>query len=811
MAQGTTRRRGMKRKGFDRIVRSALGGVGISGLLAVSALGAAEAPSVSSPVTTVETTAACARTPAPFTGRIGRHLPESREAWPAEPKPPDGAPNVLIWLIDDAGFGLMSAFGGLAATPNLDRLAAGGLRYTNFHSTPLCSPSRVSLLTGRNPHAAHMGSHGGTSMGYPGYDGFVPPTAASTAKVLKHQGYSTMALGKWDHTPFKHQTPVGPFDLWPLGQGFDHFYGFLWHGSDHFQPTLAKDNSYLEDAPGGDDYYLTTDLADRAIAYVNSLHSVQPDKPFYLYWPTGAVHAPHQATEEWLAKYRGKFDMGWDQYRETVLVRQKKMGLVPEHTQLAPRQAELPPWDSLSPDEKKIYARQMEAIAAQMSQTDYEFGRIVDALKRNGQFENTIIFVTSDNGASAEGGPEGLFMELAGSMGADVTAERNLEYLDEWGRSGTMANYSAAWAVAANTPFRYYKQTAHDGGHHVPLIVSWPERIKAPGLRTQYAHIIDIAPTVLEAAGIAPPSCVDGVPQQPIDGIALNYSFLDARAPDRRKTQYYELWGNHGIYHDGWKAVVLHKRLAWDIQGAVPFSEDRWELYDVRKDPGETRDLSGEHPEKLKELIGLFEEEAERYNVYPLADLGARNKARAGQQYRAQTPRTVYAYPQPGVAIIAEGAAPPAYLRDYTISAKFAAAPADEGVIVAAGGVEAGYTLYAKGGKVHYEHHEFGKTLLSLSADLPRGRSETQVELHWDQQSMSDGTMAMLVNGREVAKGKASLNVIGGHGNNELFNIGRDTGTPVSRAYRPPFPFTGRISDVTVTLGLRPDAPVAGH
>ena len=791
--------------------RKAAGMAAAIGLLATSALGSAQAPSVQSPVVTVDDSAGCARTTAPFAGKIGRHLPESTEAWPEEPKAPQGAPNVLIWLMDDAGFGLLSAFGGLAATPNLDRLAAGGLRYTNFHSTPLCSPSRVSLLTGRNPHAGHMGSHGGTSMGYPGYDGFVPPTTATTAKVLRQQGYSTMALGKWDQAPMKHQTPIGPFDLWPLGQGFDHYYGFLWHGTDHFKPNLVEDNTHLKVAAGGKGYYLTTDLADRAIAYFNSIKSIDEQRPFYLYWASGAVHAPHQASEQWLAKYRGKFDMGWDRYREIVLDRQKAAGYVPANTRMAPRQAELPAWDSLSAADKQVYARQMEAIAAQMSQADFEFGRMIETLKRNGQFDNTIVFVTSDNGASAEGTPNGTFMELASSMTGNVTPAQNREHYENWGRYGTMANYSAAWAVAANTPFRYYKQTAHDGGNHVPMIVSWPAGIKAPGLRKHYAHLVDIAPTILSAAGIAAPDCVDGVPQKPIDGIALNYSFADADAPERRLTQYYELWGNHGIYHDGWKAVVLHKRTAWDIQGAVPFAQDKWELYNVREDPGEARDLASAHPDKLKEMIGRFEEEARRNNVYPLADLGARNKARAGQQYRAQTGRTVYAYPQPGVEAMSEGAAPPAYMRDYTLSAKFAAGPGDQGVIVAGGGVEAGYSLYVKQGRIHYEYQEFGKTLLLLSADLPAAAGESFVELRWDQLTMTQGAMAMTVNGRETGQGSIVQQVFAGHGNNELFNVGRDTGTPVSRAYDAPFAFTGKISDVVVTLGPRPVPSGAGH
>jgi len=759
------------------------------------------APTVASPTTMVPSSEACALTTAPFKGTMGRYLPDSREAWPDQPKAPAGAPNVLVWLIDDAGFGLMSAFGGLASTPNLDRLANGGLRYTNFHSTPLCSPSRVSLLTGRYPHAAHMGSHGGTSMGFPGYDGFVPRTAATTAKVLQNRGYSTMALGKWDHTPFAQQSPVGPFDLWPLGQGFDHFYGFMWHGTNHFHPSLVKDNSYVERGVGGGDYYLTTDLADRAIGYVNSIRSVRPDRPFYLYWATGAVHSPHHATQEWRDKYRGSFDMGWDEYRKQVLKRQKAMGLVPANTQLAPMQSELPAWRSLSAEAKKLYAREMEAMAAQMSQTDYEFGRIVDQLERNGQFDNTLIIVTADNGGSPEGGVNGDYMELLGSFGGHASVEQNMAYYDAWGSDSTMPHFSAAWAVATNTPFRYYKQTAHDGGHHVPMIVSWPKGIKTPGIRTQYGHISDISPTILEAAGIEPPSCVDGVPQQPIDGIALNYSFDDAKAPDRRTTQYYELWGNHGIYHEGWKAVVLHKKVSWDIHSAVSFDQDTWELYDVRKDPGEVHDLSAKYPEKLAELQRMFESEALANNVYPLADLGARQKARSGQMYLNDGWRTDYDYAQPGVTAMSESVAAPMFGRSYSLTAEFTAGASDEGVLVAAGGVEAGYSLYVKDGRVRYENQEFGKTILSLGDSEPLPDGKSKVELRWTQEGREGGTMALLVNGREAGRGHMTPRVFGMHGNNELFNIGMDTGAPAVHAYEAPFRFEGTIQDVDVKLG----------
>ena len=761
-------------------------------------------PSVPSPTTMVDSSASCARTAPPFRGTTGRLLPDSREAWPSAPTAPTGAPNVLIWLIDDAGFGLTSTFGGLVDTPNLTALANGGLRYVNFHSTPLCSPSRVSLLTGRNPHAAHMGSHGGTAMGFPGYDGFVPPTAASTAKVLREAGYGTLALGKWDHTPFRYETPVGPFDLWPLGQGFDHFYGFMWHDSNHFQPTLVQDNSFIEHPAGGEDYFLTDDLATKAITYINGLHAVQPDRPFYLYWATGAVHSPHQAPAEWRAKYHGRFDMGWDEYRRQVLARQKAAGLVPKFTAVAPLQAELPAWNTLSADQKKLYARQMEVIAAEMSEADAQFGRIVAQLKANGQFDNTLIIVTSDNGASAEGGLEGDYMEAERGYSITPTVAENMKYYDAWGGPKTMPHYSAGWAVAANTPFRYYKQTAHDGGNHVPLIVSWPKGIKATGLRTQYAHIADLSPTILDAAGIAPPACVDGVPQQPIDGIAINYSFDAPAAPDRRTEQYYELWGNRGIYSNGWKAEVLHKKVAWDIQGAVPFDQDTWELYDVRKDPGEVHDLAASQPAKLAEMKALFEAEAKRNNVYPLADLGARIVARSGQTFAAEGERTVYDYAQPGVTAMSEIASAPTAGRSYTMAVRLVTKPGDQGVLVAAGGVETGYALYVKDGVVHYDYNEFNTNGLKLADTQPLAPGVANVELRWTQENRAGGTMALVVNGRVVASQPMHPRVFGAHGSNELFNIGLDTGAPATNAYAAPFAFTGTIEDVKITLGARP-------
>ncbi len=775
-------------------------------VLAASALVQAqtsEQASVAAQAETVPAGGLCARVPAPFAGTAGSYLPGSQESWPEDVRPGKEAPNILIWLIDDAGFGLTSTFGGLVETQTLDSLAEHGLAYTNFHSTPLCSPSRAALLTGRNPHSVHMGSHSGTAMGFPGYDGYVPPSAATTAKVLSNSGYGTIALGKWDHTPFKQLTPAGPFNLWPLGQGFDHFYGFMWHDTDHFEPTLIRDNSIITEPNPGEEYYFTTDMADQAIAYINSLHSVDPQRPFYMYWATGAVHSPHQASEKWRNYYRGRFDMGWDAYRQAVLQRQKTLGIVPEQTELAAMQVDLPAWETLDENAKQLYARQMEIIAAQMSEADNEFGRIIEALRQNGELDNTLIIVTSDNGASAEGGIEGAFMESARSYGQSPTMAENQAYYEQWGGPETMPHYSAAWAVAANTPYRYFKQTAHDGGHHVPLVISWPKGIQAPGIRNQYSYIADLSPTILQAAGVAAPVCVDGVPQQPIDGIALNYSFNEPNAAERRTTQYYELWGNRGIYHDGWKAVVLHKARAWDIQAGVPFEQDSWQLFNVRNDPGETTDLAAQQPEKLAELQALYDEEAKRYNVYPLADLGARNKARSGQFYRMGDSRDVYHYRQPGISAMSELAGPALIMRSYTLSAEFTASKGDQGVLVAAGGVESGYSLYLKNGKIHYDYSEFGKQLLTLSDSKKLPAGPAKVELQWTQKSRTGGEMKLVVNGREVALGETDIHVFGTHGSNELFNIGLDSGAPASLAYKAPFKFTGTIDDVVISLGPR--------
>lgn len=764
-------------------------------LLASAAMAHAATPSVQ---TAASSEPFCTAADAPFAGKIGPDVASSKENWPAEIKPPAGAPNVVIWLMDDVGFGLSSAFGGLVETPNLERLAASGVRYTNFHSTPLCSPSRAALLTGRNAHGAHMGAHANTAMGYPGYDAEVPASVATTARVLRDRGYGTIALGKWDHIPPRYLKPTGPYTYWPSGQGFEHNYGFFAYESDHFAPTLWQGNALLGSPKPGQNYYLTRDLADRAIDYVDQLSSVDPERPFYMYWATGAVHSPHQASQAWLDHYRGKFDMGWDKYRTTVLARQKAMKVVPAGTRIAPMQAELPAWNTLSADQKRLYSRQMEALAAQLSEADAEFGRILDGLERAGKLDNTMIFVTSDNGASAEGGPDGTFNMTPVASGVKVPFETSLKHIDDWGGPKSAPHYSAGWAVAANTPFRYFKQAAHDGGIRVPMIVSWPKGIKERGVRTQYGHLIDVAPTILEAAGISAPDCVGGVPQKPIDGIALNYSFDNPSAPARRVTQYYELWGNRGIYHDGWKAVVLHKARAWDILRPVPFSEDRWELYDLRNDPGETTNLAAKEPERLKQMQTLFDKEARTHQVYPIDDNLVRG-ARVAAAVNGS--RTDFTYLMPGPIGLSDRTMPAINGRSYTIRIVFDAKKGDQGVLMAVGGLEAGFSFYVKDGRVHYDYNDLGlgRFAIADAQALPEG--PVTVELHYQLNGPLQGEAVLSVNGREAGRQQMTQRVRSGYsGGGELFNIGTDMGSAPTSAYDPPFSFTGRIDRVTVNV-----------
>lgn len=559
----------------------------------------------------------------PYQGKVGRTVAESTEWWPAPVKAPTGAPNVVWILIDDVGFGAASPFGGAIAMPNLDKLAQQGLRYTNFHTTGICAPTRAALLTGRNASSVHEAgfSHVGTAAGFPGWDGRMPASGGTIAEILRDQGYNTFAVGKFGVTPDEEATDAGPFDRWPTGKGFERFFGFLGSQTDQYKPELVEDQANVK--PDG--RHLSAQITDKAISYIDCQHKAAPDKPFFLYYAPGATHAPHQVAAEWSDKYKGKFDAGWDVYRQEVFARQKQLGVIPANAVLPERNPAIKAWSALTGDERRLYARFMEVYAGYLTYTDFEIGRLVDHLKATGQYDNTLFVVMiGDNGASKEGtlygetdrGP------VARPLGEKEGIAYNLARIGELGTPGaTDGNYPLGWAQAANTPFREWKADANsEGGTRNPMIMAWPKHIPSGGgFRAQYGHVIDILPTTLELAGIQAPERIRQVPQMPIEGISLAYSIKDAAAPSRHTVQHYYIYGTRAIYRDGWKAALPYPiYIAPGTNNGKPFDENAWELYDLTADPTERVDLAKKQPARLAELRALFAQEAQSHNLYPL-------------------------------------------------------------------------------------------------------------------------------------------------------------------------------------------------
>lgn len=569
----------------------------------------------------------------PFKGLVGKTLSVSKEAWTGNAKAPKGAPNVIWILLDDVGFGASSTFGGVIATPNFDTLANQGLRYTNFHTAGICAPTRAALLTGRNHHYVHEGgfSHTIMSAGFPGWDGRIPSDKGTVAEILRENGYNTFAVGKYGLTPDEDATDAGPFDRWPTGKGFDHFFGFLGSQTDQYVPDLVEDNAHAKT----DGRNLNEQITDKAIFYLTRQQQVAPDKPFFLYYAPAATHAPHQVSHEWSDPYKGKFDGGWDVFRETVFARQKKLGIIPANAVLPARNPNIKAWDSLSPDEKKLYARFMEVYAGYLTYADAQVGKLVQYLKTSKQLDNTLIFVViGDNGASKEGTTNGDIDRQI--MGVTADEKENIQHnLDKIGEIGTpeakQTNYPLGWAQAANTPFKYWKQDANaEGGTRNPLIVYYPKGIKdAGGIRTQYGHVNDLLPTTLEYLGIKAPESIRGIKQDTLQGTSLVYSFDDAKAPSRHTVQYYYIFGSRSIYKDGWKAEVYHHPDFTDYKKLLSapktdtvnnFDKDVWELYNLNTDYNERIDLAAKYPEKLNELKALFDEQARKNNIYPFID-----------------------------------------------------------------------------------------------------------------------------------------------------------------------------------------------
>ncbi|TDI71128.1 MAG: arylsulfatase [Bacteroidetes bacterium] len=731
-----------------------------------------------------------------FQGKMARSYEDSVEWWPEDPRPPKGAPNVIIFLLDDVGFAQIGSFGGLIDTPNIDQLAKNGLRFNNFHTTALCSPSRASLMAGRNPHSIGMGSHALTAMGFPGYNAIMPESAKSVANYLGEHGYINYALGKWDHTPLYEVSQVGPFDRWPSGEGFHHAYTFMAADVHQFVPVMWNDHT---PEPYRKSEHLDKDLADRAILWITGHKSIKPDLPFMMLWASGSMHSPHHAPEEYLIKYRGKFNMGWDKAREQILTNQKKLGIIPKNTKMTERIPEIPAWDSLSDEEKKLYARQMEVFAAQMEHVDHQIGRVVKELKRIGEMDNTLIFVTSDNGASGEGGLAGTFNETYVLNGLQTSLEANLRHYTDWGRENTYPHYHAGWAMAGNTPFRYFKQSEHRGGQHDALIVHWPKKIKAKGeIRNQYHHISDIAPTIMEAAGIEVPDFYHGVKQQPMEGTSMLYAFNNKNAENRKERQYFEMFGNRAIWVDGWKAVTLHaNRMPWEVNVVLPFDNDKWELYKVSEDFSESTDLSAQYPEKLEELKKIFDEEAWKYNVYPLYDDMIKRLMK--QQDRLFGDQKEYVYYAPGAIRIAEKSSAPVKNRSHTITTKIDLKGGEEGVIVAVGGMTGGFSMFIKGGRLMYDYNYLdGLHYNLISPELPEG--PTELKFKFTKTGFLAGTGELYINGKKADEVDMPKMHFSTYSLAETFDVGRDTGTQVTKFYNGPFIFNGKLEKVVILL-----------
>jgi len=733
-----------------------------------------------------------------FKGKIDKSYANSEEWWPEPQLPPKGTPNVLIFLLDDTGFGQLGCFGGVINTPNIDKLAQNGIRYNNFHTTALCSPSRASIMAGRYPHTIGLGSHSLTAMGFPGYNAMIPEDCKSVANHLQESGFVNYALGKWDHTPLYEVSQVGPFDRWPSGEGFDHYFGFMAADAHCFMPVAYQDHTPIEPWLGQEDYILEADMANRAIEYITGHESLKPDLPWMTFWAPVAMHSPHHAPKSYIDAYKGQFDKGWDKVREEIHANQLKMGIIPAGTQLTKRAESIPAWENLTADEKKLYARQMEAFAGQLTHVDEQIGKIIDKLDELGELENTLILLTADNGASGEGGLTGTHNETYVLNGLQTPLENNLRHLDQWGDATTYPHYHAGWALAGNTPFQYFKQIVHRGGQSDALIAHWPATIKDKGaIRSQYHHIADIAPTILEATEMTFHQEIHGIKQRPFDGISFAYTFTNADAPDRRTEQLYELFGNRAIYKDGWKAVTIHgNRMPWITNSVSPFEKDVWELYNLKDDFSEANNLAEQYPEKLEELKARWEVLAKEQQVYPLHDDMIMRLAR--QQDRLFGDQKEFIYYYPGGRRIAEKASAPVKNRSHTIETTLQLKGNEEGVIVACGAMTGGYTMYIKNRLIHYDYNYFDGVYWKMSAPLPKGK--TDIKFNFIKTGDFKGKGEMYVNGELLATVDMPKMHIATFSLSETFDIGEDTGTPVSDAYNDHFHFKGDLKKVVITL-----------
>jgi arylsulfatase len=748
----------------------------------------------------------------PYDGPIYEDAKDPNAKFPPieQLRPPAGAPNVLIVLIDDAGFACSSAFGGPCATPTAERLAGAGLRFNRFHTTALCSPTRQALLTGRNHHTVGMGGITEIATSAPGYNSIRPNTCAPLAETLKLNGYATAQFGKCHEVPVWETSPIGPFDAWPTGGGgFEHFYGFLGGETNQYYPALYEGTTPIEQPKSpAEGYHFTEDMTDRAIGWIRQQKALAADKPFFVYFAPGATHAPHHVTPEWSDRYRGKFDRGWDVLREETLARQKELGVVPADAELTARPEEIPAWADIPDDLKPVLARQMEVYAGFLEHTDHHIGRLIDSLEQLGVLDDTLVYyIVGDNGASAEGTPHGCFNELVilnGAFGLETT-EFMASKIDEFGTPTAYNHYAVGWAHAMDTPYQWTKQVAsHWGGTRNGTIVHWPGGIDAKGeVRSQFHHIIDVAPTVLDAAGVPEPTHVHGVAQKPIEGVSMRYSFDDAGAAERRVTQYFEMFCNRGIYDHGWTAVTRHS-IPWVATAMPAFADDVWELYDTNTDWTQARDLAAEMPEKLAELQALFLEEARKYNVLPLDD-------RRFERFDPDTagrPQLITGKSQVlfgGMGRLTESSVLNIKSKSHALTAEVRIPEGGaDGVIIAQGGEFAGWSLYLKDGRPKYCYNLFGlQRFYAEGADpVPAGTHQIRAEITYDGGGLGKGAdVALFVDGAQVGAGRVAGTVPVVFSADETCDIGSDTASPVSDDYTPAESrFSGHIEWVQIDI-----------
>jgi arylsulfatase A-like enzyme len=754
-----------------------------------------------------------------FPGVMGRTVGESSPAWPRPLRAKPGSPNVLYIVLDDTGFGHLGCYGSPIRTPNLDRLAAGGLRFNNMHTTALCSPSRSCMLTGRNHHSNAMACITEGATGFPGSNGLIPFENGFLSEMLQAHGYNTMALGKWHLTPTEQCSPAGPYDRWPLGRGFERFYGFMGGDTSQYYPDLVYDNHQVQPPRAPEQgYHLTEDLVDHAIEFVADAKQVAPDKPFFMYFCTGAMHAPHHAPREWADKYKGQFDDGWDAYRQKVYERQLALGVLPAGTKLSERDPDVAAWDSLGGDEKRLYARMMEVFAGFLEHTDHHIGRLLAFLEQMRLLDDTLIMVISDNGASAEGGPHGSINENLFFNNVPETLEDNLKAIDDLGGPKCFNHYPWGWAWAGNTPFRRWKRETYRGGAADPFIVHWPAQIKTKGeVRDQYAHIIDMVPTVLDALGLTPPAAVRGVTQSPIQGVSFAHAFADAKADSRHHTQYFEMMGHRAIYHDGWRAVCPVPGPSFTEAGMgfgeMVITEEKlreldakgWELYHVDEDFSETRNLAAEHRDKLIEMIALWYVEAGKYDVLPI---DARGTARlVDERPQLAPPRNLYVY-YPHTSVVSNKIAPRTLNRPHSITATVDIANGAEGVLVAQGSSSGGYALYLKDHKLHYAYNFLGVQQFHVASDATVGDGKHELRFEFEPTGKPDlahgkGTPAraqLYIDGKLAGQGDLPVTIPLDIGITDGLSCGRDEGSAVTTDYRAPFAFTGHLEKIVVDV-----------